>query len=263
MTPAMTRRLYVTAWLMLGAIALVYFFTLFQSFRGPEDAVSSAPDSAPSVVSQKPPAPADPTVSQALARMRGEIDRLKASLEGVNRENAALKAHIGTLEATFGQSTTAALPPSGPGPTDMGERKVEKSRQSTPAPKVEITMLAMPADGFADDGLPGSPLPISGQREPTRTLFAVELARGLEPDAVDARWTGLKRRHGKLLGELQPRSVKVPSGAQSNKGDMTLVAGPFSNAAAAARLCARLIAAGAKCKGTIFAGSPVGGVASR
>ncbi|GBE43941.1 hypothetical protein BMS3Bbin10_02025 [bacterium BMS3Bbin10] len=262
MTPAMTRRLYVTAWLMLGAIALVYFFTLFQSFGGPKDTTASAPASAPALFSNKAIAPADPAVSQALARMRDEIDRLKASLEGANKENAALKAHVGTLEAAFGQSTTAALPRE-PKPMEAGEKKEEKSAQSTPAPKVEITMLPMPGDGFASDGLPGSPLPISGQSEPTRTLFAVELAKGLKPDEVAKRWKWLKLRHDKLLGQLKPRSVKVLSGNRSKGGGMTLVAGPFSNAAAAARLCARLIAAGAKCKGTIFAGSPVGGVASR
>jgi len=262
MTPAMTRRLYVTAWMMLGAIALVYFFTLFQSFQGSGNITASTPASAPSVFSKKTPAPTDPAVAQALTHMRSEIDRLKASLAAANRENTALKAHIGTLEATFGQSTTAAIPP-GPKPMETVEKKEEKSAQSTPAPKVEITMLAMPVDGFAGDSLQGSPLPISGQGEPTRTLFGVELARDLKPDEVAKRWKWLKLRHDKLLGKLKPRSVTVLSGTQSNGGGMALIAGPFKNAAAAARLCARLIAAGAKCKGAIFAGSRVGGVASR
>ena len=258
----MTRRLYVTAWLMLGAIALVYFFTLFQSFRGPAQTSTLTPGSTPTLFAKKTPAPADPAVSKALERMRDEIDRLKGSLEAVNKENVALKAHIGTLEATFGQSTTAALPRE-PMPMEAGEKKEEKTARSTPAPKVEITMMAMPVDGFAGDDFRGSPLPISGQGKPTRTLFGVELAKGLKRDEVAKQWKWLKIRHKKLLGGLKPRRVTVLPGSGSNEGGTTLIAGPFSNAAAAARLCARLIAAGAKCKGTIFAGSPLGGVASR
>ncbi len=262
MTPAVTRRLYVTAWLMLGAIALVYFFTLFQSFSGWNGRTASTPASAPEILSGTTSAPADKTLSRALVRMRGEIDRLKGSLKAATKENAALKAHIGTLEAAFGQTTTASLPRESM-PAEPGEKKEENTAQSAPAPEVEITMLAMPVDGFARNNLQGSPLPISGQGKPTRTLFGVELASGLKPNAVEARWSDLKRRHGKLLGQLQPRSVKVLTAVKNSQGDMTLVAGPFSNAAAAARLCARLIAAGAKCKGTIFAGSPLGDVASR
>lgn len=266
MTATMTRRLYVTAWLMLGAISLVYFFTLFQSVIGTNKTHSSMSTAPFSIFAKNTTAPADASVSKALAHMRGEIDQLKTSLEAANRENAALKVHIGTLETAFGQSPTASLP-SGPEAIDMseemGEDWEEDSVQPAPAPNIEVTMLPMPADGFAAEGLLGSPLPITGQGEPTRTLFGIELASGLNPDAVAKRWKWLKLRHDKLLDQLKPRAVKVLSSTGSTGGDMTLVAGPFTNAAAAARLCARLIAAGATCKGTRFAGSPVGSVAAR
>ncbi|MFQ5625810.1 MAG: hypothetical protein ACE5FM_04055 [Methyloligellaceae bacterium] len=262
MTPAITRRLYVTAWFMLGGIALVYFFTLLQSAREANGTQSSTLAPAGSVFAKKTTPPADPAVSQALTHMRREIDRLKASLEAVNKENAAQKAHIKTLETAFGQPATSALPPES-GPSEPDDSRKEDSLQSTPAPKVEVTMLQMPGDGFAEYGLPGSPLPIAGERKPTRTLFAVELAKGLEPDEINARWVGLTRRHAKLLGQLQPRGVKAQPGVQDDDGRLALIAGPFNNAAAAARLCARLIAAGAKCEGTIFAGTPVGDIAAR
>ena len=124
-------------------------------------------------------------------------------------------------------------------------------------------MLQMPGDGFAEYDLRGSPLPIAGQRDPTRTLFAVELAKGLEPDEINARWVDLIQRHAKLLGQLQPRGVKAQPGVQGDDGRLALIAGPFNNAAAAARLCARLSAEGDKCEGTIFAGTPVGDIAAR
>lgn len=260
MTSAMTRRLYVMSWLMLGAIALVYFFTLFQSYRASQTAQMTPSPIAGPETGNGPAAAADPSLSRALVRMRSEIDLLKGSLEAANKENSALKAHVATLESAFGP-TTASLPRETTKPVARTIRK-EADARAAPAPKVDITMLDMPTDGFAD-GFPEAPLPIAGQTAPKRTLFAVELAAGLKAADIDARWSELRRRHSKLLNKLQPRSIKTGSGTQGDAGSHKLVVGPFGNAAAAARLCARLSAAGAKCEGAVFTGKPVGNVAAR
>lgn len=260
MTSTMTRRLYVISWLMLGAIALVYFFTLFRTYQSPKSAQTTPTAVARSQAGEKPAEKTDPSLSKALVRMRSEIDQLKGYLEAANKENSALKAHIKTLESTFGQSTSALPPPPAkPEPSDL---KRQAAAHSTPAPEVEITLLDMPTDGFAVH-FPAAPLPIAGQVAPMRTLFAVELASGLKATALDARWSELKQRHPKLLDKLQPRSVKAMPAAPGDSKTHKLVVGPFKNAASAARLCARLSAAGAKCKGAVFSGAPIGTVAAR
>lgn len=266
MTSAMTRRLYVISWLMLGAIALVYFFTLFQTYQGTKSAQTTPTAVARSQTAEKPAGTTDPSLSQALVRMRSEIDKLKGSLEAANKENSALKAHIKTLESTFGQSTSA-LPPTSTLPRQSEEpvpstMEKEAATRSAPAPKVDITLLDMPTDGFAVE-FPEAPLPIAGQSSPKRTLFAVELASGLKASALDTRWSELKRRHPKLLDKLEPRSVKTRPGTAGDIENHKLVVGPFENAASAARLCARLSAAGAKCEGAVFSGAPIGTVAAR
>ena len=266
MTSTMTRRLYVISWLMLGAIALVYFFTLFQTYQNPKSAQTAPSDLARSQTGEKPAEKTDPSLSQALVRMRSEIDQLKGSLEAANKENSALKAHIKTLESTFGQSTSA-LPPTSTHPRQSEEpvpstMEKEADSRSAPAPKVAISLLDMPTDGFAVE-FPEAPLPIAGQSSPKRTLFAIELASGLKATALDARWSELKQRHPKLLDKLQPRSVKAMPAAPGDSKTHKLVVGPFKNAASAARLCARLSAAGAKCEGAIFSGAPIGTVAAR
>lgn len=264
MTPALTRRVYVIAWLMLGSIATLYLYTLLQPGRDAGGIIASlfAPGRSP--MANKTTTPDDPALSQALVHMRNEINRLRTSLAAANKQNAAQKAQLMTLAVTVDQMSTAALPPD-PGPSRPNDAGNREPARATPAPKVEITMLEMPRDGFANnaDALPDSPLPVAGQSKPTRTMFAVELANELTADEIDARWAGIKRRHGSLLGQLQPRGVMVHAGNPGDRGRLALVAGPFSNAAAAARLCARLIAAGAQCKGTVFAGTPVGGMAAR
>jgi len=264
MIPALTRRLYVVAWLMLGAIATLYLFTLLQPARDTGDMVASVFAPAGSPMAKKTTAPDDPSLSRALVHMRNEIKRLKTSLASANEKNAAQKATLKTLAGAVDQTTTAALP-ANTGASQPGDTGNNKPALARPAPKVEITMLDMPGDGFARGAgaVSNSPLPIAGQNKPTRTLFAVELANGLKADEIDVRWAGIKRRHTELLGQLQPRGVKAHSGNPGEKGRLALVAGPFNNATAAAQLCARLITAGAQCKGTIFAGTPVGGMAAR
>ncbi len=266
MTSAMTRRLYVISWLMLGAIALVYFFTLFQTYKSPKSAQTTPSDLARSQTAEKPAGTTDPSLSQALVRMRSEINLLKGSLEAANKKNSALKAHIKTLESTFGLSTSS-LPPASALPRQSEEPvpsaiKKEAASRSAPAPKVDITLLDMPTDGFAVE-FPEAPLPIAGESSPKRTLFAVELASGLKANALDARWSKLKRRHPKLLDKLEPRGVKIRPRTAGGIENHKLVAGPFENAASAARLCARLSAAGVKCKGAVFTGAPIGTVAAR
>ena len=120
----------------------------------------------------------------------------------------------------------------------------------------------MPGNGFAEVGIEQAPLPIAGPRSPTRTLFAIQLAEKLKPGSSSARWIELKRRHAGILSHLQPRTVAIPSKGPKKKA-VTLIAGPFNNAASAALACARLIAAGTKCKSTIYTGTPIAKVATR
>ena len=133
MTPALTRRLYITAWLMLSVIALGYFYFLLQSARGPRTGQSSIsasvrPESSSKEYTDKTGAAIDPGVSRAIAQMRLEIDRLKGSLGAMGKENAALKAHINTLETAFG-TTTASLPPEAakPQPSGLAARNTARS----------------------------------------------------------------------------------------------------------------------------------------
>lgn len=254
MTPALTRRLYMFAWLTLGSIALAYFLVLFQSAQTPEKAGDSSSVFARSPLADTATGTADPAVSQALTRMNSEIDALKLRLEAAHKENAALTAHIKTLETAYGPST-AALPPQ-PKRPDRSAADIRENSHTPPQPKIDVTLLPMPADGFAESIIE-APLPIAGLGEPRRTRFAVQIASDLKAGAVETRWAELNRRHPMLLAELQPRKIAAANDTYR------LVVGPFNNAAAAAMLCARLAAAGTTCEGTVFAGSPVGGVAAR
>ncbi|MDA7946744.1 MAG: hypothetical protein MPJ78_04635 [Hyphomicrobiaceae bacterium] len=265
MTPVLTRRLYIVTWLLLGAISLGYFYALFQHTYRPSlsDAVASLPSTdgtqakTPSLA-----ATADPGVSRALSHMRQEIDRLRASLDAAEREKAALQAHIRELEAAYGPSTASIPPePKNPRADDLTpDRANARKERSGPRPKVDVTMLPMPADGFVEE-IPEAPLPIAGRAKPRRTQFAVRLAAGLTAAATAKRWKELVGRHGTLLQDLSPHAVPLAS-ARGNRR-YSLIAGPFKNAAGAALLCARINAAGTTCEGTVFSGEPLDRLAAR
>jgi len=265
MTPALTRRLYISAWLLLGTVALGYFYYLFNSVLNPPDIQASAPPAAQYRKSAPVKAAptgmsADTSVSQAIAHLRVEINNLKGALKVVSRENAALKAQFKALEDAFGP-ITASIPKgtAKPRPRDM---KTKAKMGSASAPMIEVTMRPMPSDGFAEISVEQAPLPIAGPRAPTRTLFAIQLVEKLKPEKTGARWMELKKRHAGILGHLQPRTIALPSKGPRKKA-VTLIAGPFNNAASAALACARLKAAGTKCKSTIYIGSPIAKVAKR
>lgn len=259
MMSALTRRLYVTAWFALGAIALGYFLFLFQSVRTPGNEVAESSIFSRSPLSSSDPTVDDPALSQAIARMSSEIESLKSALEAARKENAALTAHVRTLESAFGP-TTAALPPQTKAP-ERSSLKDENDKSADQAPKVQITMMPMPADGFSNE-FEKAPLPIAGPTKPMHTLFAVEVATGLKGDRVQSRWREIEQKYAKHLAGLQPRKVRS---TQESSGNPTyrLVVGPFRNAAAAALMCARLSLTGLDCSGTVYGGDPIGEVANR
>ena len=263
MTPALTRRLYIMAWLLLGSISLGYVFALFQHTWLPStaDEVASSQSGAKNQSAMPSAGRTDPGVTQALAHMKREIDRLRASLDAANTEKTALQAHIRELESAYGPSTASIPPqPNDPRAGDSISAGSGQRARSASRPNVDITLLPMPNDGFADV-MPEAPLPIAQPLKPRRTQFAVQLAAGLTATAVAKRWKDIVGRHGALLQDLSPHAV--PMRPERGNKRYSLIAGPFKNAAAAARLCARLNTAGTTCEGTVFAGEPLNKLAAR
>lgn len=92
--------------------------------------------------------------------------------------------------------------------------------------------------------------PAGADQPVSRTVFGVDL--GSEPSfgALRIRWDNLRRKYPELA-RLSPRiSVRDNSG----KVELRLIAGPFENAADAAKACASLLSKGAVCDGGLFDG---------
>jgi len=110
--------------------------------------------------------------------------------------------------------------------------------------------------------LPGPP-PAQGQNNQvrnrpevtgaTKTEFGVDLGGEASLDALRARWTKLRGNHNAALNGLQPL-VGVREGSRPGTVELHLIAGPFTNAGTAARVCAQLQTHGIACKASEFDG---------
>jgi hypothetical protein len=85
-----------------------------------------------------------------------------------------------------------------------------------------------------------------------KTEFGVDIGGAANLGALRTAWDRIRRNHAGLLEGLRP-IVAIRDG-RSGQVELRLVVGPISNAAAAAKLCASLAAAGLSCQPTMFEG---------
>ncbi len=183
---------------------------------------------------------ADPIPAKQAARIETGVTAEK--LERLHLELEAMTTRVAALESSFG-SLTAAIPAA-------PEPRTEQAAQPESAGPVQVAVAPLPAEGFGDEGAGFTALPIENGGA-TRTLFAVALAVTDKKEKLRGNWRELTARHGKILEGLEPRSItETRAGARRWK----LVAGPFPNAADAAKVCARLRSEKRACAEMIFAG---------
>lgn len=143
-----------------------------------------------------------------------------------------LEKQIGAVTGSIQGSAKAELP----GITPTEEPKAVEEPAPAEEPKQVRTVAVEPAAGV--------------DQAVSRTVFGVDL--GSEPSfgALRIRWDNLRRKYPELA-RLSPRiSVRDNSG----KVELRLIAGPFENAADAAKACASLLSKGAVCDGGLFDG---------
>ena len=116
-----------------------------------------------------------------------------------------------------------------------------------PPPQV---VAAMPPTSELDRAETRAPAAIAVRR----TEFGIDLGGANSIDGLRALWRGLlKSKSNKVLAELQPIIVVK----ERNNGlgmQLRLVAGPISDAAAAARICATLTENDRSCEPSVFDG---------
>jgi hypothetical protein len=124
---------------------------------------------------------------------------------------------------------------------------------STPmmgSPRQIVVASAPPADTAGADADKPASLPLTVKR----TEFAVDVGGANSVGGLRALWRGLvKTRWNAPLAALQPIIV-IKEGSNGLGMQLRLVAGPLTDAAAAAKICATLLANQRPCETTVFDG---------
>jgi hypothetical protein len=163
----------------------------------------------------QPPAPL-PMPSQAAI----EAARMNETLRGLAADRDRLVARIDRLERSLGDFTAS----------------ISKPVPAVPGPAPEPEAIAAPPAAATV----------------SQTEFAVDLGGETSIEGLRALWATLRGNHAALEG-LRPL-IHVRDGAKSGTVELRLVAGPFANAAGAARLCAALATKRVPCQTTTFEG---------
>lgn len=230
-------RLLAFAWIILGVLALGHMFGL-QTYFEPAKTLTARYEGPAEIHTTDP----------VLRNLQGTIARLTETTAALNERTAALDTKIAALETALGPPTAAI------GPAAVRSAQPARPPVAKAAPPVSIGYRPLPSSGFGDNDQAASPLPIASGAS-TQTAFGIELARSPTPEPLSETWSTVFSRESKTLAGLEPRraSSVLPSGQRR----WSLLAGPFSNAADAARVCARLQAEKLFCREAVFAGEPL------
>ena len=179
----------------------------------------------------------------------GLTRQLAVTVRELSAEREQLLARLDTLERNLsdvtGSISRAANQPPAPAPTPTTLPPVV----STP----DVVTPASPAtatDNPTARVTPPIQIPTDEPAAP-KAEFGVDLGRANSVEGLRQLWNAVKSRHGGALDGLRP-IVTVREIARGGGIELRLVAGPLSNAAAAARICALL--PGSACHPTVFDG---------
>ncbi len=132
-------------------------------------------------------------------------------------------------------------------PPDLAAGKLIEPEPVAP-PKPEVVASAPSGDEAEADASPAAPLAVQ------RTEFGVDVGGANSLNGLRALWRGLLRsRSNAALTTLRPIIV-VREGNSGLGMQLRLVAGPLSDAAAAAKICAGLIESQRTCETAVFDG---------
>ncbi|TAK50133.1 MAG: hypothetical protein EPO23_02670 [Xanthobacteraceae bacterium] len=208
---------------------------------------------------------------------QNEARRLSAALDVLSADRDRLYARVTALEQEMESVTgsvaqqarrTAAPPPT---PSPPAQPSLLLAATSMPAPMPPIAMPEIvratppvPAPAVVEPPPPSAPpetaKPAAApapQDAPDisapRTEFGIDLGGAGSVDGLRALWSGMQKAHGATLDGLRPiMMMKERHGGQGLQ--LRLIAGPFADAAAAARLCATLATPERPCETALFDG---------
>lgn len=180
--------------------------------------------------------------AETIRNLTQDRDRLLARMTALERNYEDVTGSIGKLAgAAKAPAVPAPAAADPPAPAEPVASAPASTPATVPAPAPESVAVATAASG------PEPQPPVA-----SKSAFGVDIGGGPTLASLRAAWDRIRRSHAKLMDGLDP-VIAVRDG-RSGQVDLRLVVGPIANAAAAARLCASLAAAGLSCQPTAYDG---------
>jgi hypothetical protein len=220
---------------------------------GRQSVASAAPQAAPATpaaASTETPPPAQtpsppPIMSPVATTPTKPAEKPAMSVAAVEPSQAT--------GSSTGQGAPASPPSPPPAPPDSTAPKLVESEKPASAivaaPMPEVVAAVVPATSAEADALPTLP-----KLAVQRTEFGVDVGGANSIGGLRALWRGLlKSRANAPLASLQP--IIVVKETSTGLGmQLRLVAGPLSDAAVAAKICATMVENNRPCETTVFDG---------
>jgi hypothetical protein len=182
---------------------------------------------------QAGPAPAKKEaelVGEALRVLAADRDRLQTRIAALERNLEDVTGSIARIPDNIPSVPPVQAPAASP----------------EPGPQVTVpTTIPLPRPATAPQA-PADP-------SVTKTEFGIDLGGANAVEGLRSLWAAVQARHGALLHGMRP-VMAVRESTRPSGFELRLVAGPIPNAAAAARLCANLVAAGIACQPAVYDG---------
>jgi len=259
----------LTAWGSTAALALAAVAFASQTENGSQRLAALASQDLPA----RPVATVKiPQQDAEIIRLQTQVRTLAADRDRLAERVASLEHNIeditGSIKRQAAQpaapvaSPAAAPVVSPPATTEAKQTDQPAAAQKAEAVSPEATAPPAPAAPAqtAEPPHEAVPLPpvriaaLPAESAPPKPEFGVALASSSSLDVLHLQWSALKANFGPLLTGLRPIAAREQRGTATS---YRLVLGPLPNAAAAAKLCARLTAAHAPCHAGKFTGDPL------
>lgn len=184
---------------------------------------------------------------------QAETQRLAQALHELSLDNVQLKARLASVEQDMSDVTGSI------GKQLEAAGTADASQRTDAGPSVIATAgvsAGMPAPS-AMTAFPPGPAPsahaIAQAGQPARIAYGVDIGSGFTIQALRARWTAVRSARPEIFAGLEP-ILSVRDAPRANRVELRLVAGPFPDAGAAARLCAELTPSGLSCQPAMYDG---------
>lgn len=203
-----------------------------------------APVAAPVAAMPAPP-PEKPQASTAAA------DSSPAVVSPVTPATASLPA---VTPAAPLMASKSIMGPPDPSAAKLIAPEAPAKKNISASPMPEVVASAPPADDAEHHDAEHDAVQPAPAKPVQRTEFAVDVGGANSLDGLRALWRGLlKSRSNAALTTLRP-IIAIKEGKNGLGMQLRLVAGPLSDAAAAAKICASLIENDHPCETTVFDG---------